>query len=174
MKKYEKYDYLRKISSKNSKSDKNVNEINVDLISKEFRSIFRDACYPSSLKSTFAFKASFQGIIKLLTVNIYLPTSVIEQVASFNTLSTVGINVFGTISVRTESRENAFIFKENMPCDALVTIASFSMIDFAFDVTWVALAAFDVVTGGAFDAKSDGLVVLRTVTNFLDTDFELG
>lgn len=153
---------------------KNVNKINVDLISKGFRSVFRYACNPSGLKSIFAFKTSLQDIIKLLTVGIYLSAPVIEQVASFNTFRTVGINVFGTISVRPESRENAFIFKENMSSDALVTVTGFSIIDFAFDVTWVALAAFDVVSSGAFDANGDGLVVLRTVMNFLDADFGFG
>jgi hypothetical protein len=61
-----------------------------------------------------------------------------------------------------------------MPSDALVTVAGFSIIDFAFDVTRVALTAFDIVTRGALDAECDGLVILRTEANFLDTDFGFG
>jgi hypothetical protein len=109
-----------------------------------------------------------------LAVDIYLPAPVIEQVTSLNTFRTIGINIFCTVSVCPKSRENAFIVKENMPSDALVTVAGFSIIDFAFDVTRVALTAFDVVTRGALDAECDGLVVLRTEANFLDTDFGFG
>lgn len=115
-------------------------------------SILTDTPNPPGLEATFTPQTSLTLIIELRTIRINLPAPVVEEVASFEALRTIRVDIFAAEPISAEGREDTLILEQNVPSDAIATASGPGVVDFALYVPWEALVPFYVESRGALHA----------------------